>query len=376
MARSTVAQLEFDPAYNPTKDGEEVILREALSAVLQVGNSLWVANDETLSLERFSLQGYSTDGIVHYNNHAQFLLADYLRLPEPPTDPEDFQEADIEGLAYHEGHLWLVGSHSRKRTKPKKGLPPSENQKRLEKVKTDSNRFLLARIPMIEENGTLTLKKSGTHNGKKLVAAQLGGDKDGNDLLSALEEDGHFQRFLSIPGKENGFDIEGIVAVDDRLFIGLRGPVLRGHATILEVELEEDNKDSSVLKLKNIGPDKQPYRKHILDLGDLGTRDLCVQGSDLLILAGPTMGLDGPVMIFRWHGGARPGEESFVRREELQTVMEVPYGLGENKGKDHAEGMTLFTTNNGQNAILIVYDSAGDHRLKENNIVEADIFQL
>ena len=44
------------------------------------------------------------------------------------------------------------------------------------------------------------------------------------------------------------------------------------------------------------------YRKHLLRLGGLGVRDLCPHGQDLLVLAGPTMDLDGPVHVFRWHG--------------------------------------------------------------------------
>ncbi|MNG03413.1 hypothetical protein D3C84_864920 [compost metagenome] len=35
------------------------------------------------------------------------------------------------------------------------------------------------------------------------------------------------------------------------------------------------------------------YRKHFFALNGLGFRDLCTSGDDLLILAGPTMDLDG-----------------------------------------------------------------------------------
>lgn len=63
----------------------------------------------------------------------------------------------------------------------------------------------------------------------------------------------------------------------ERLFMGLRGPVLRGWAVILEVELE-DNDQPSTLSLKAIGPSDRLYRKHFLHLGGLGIRDLCAQG--------------------------------------------------------------------------------------------------
>ena len=103
-------------------------------------------------------------------------------------------------------------------------------------------------------------------------------------------------------------------------------------------------------------------------------RDLCVHGSDLLILAGPTMDLDGPVTVFRWLGGTEPKEESLVFADRLPIVMQIPYGQGKNKGMDHAEGMTLFGED--ERSLLVVYDSASEERQKGTNAVEADIFDL
>lgn len=40
--------------------------------------------------------------------------------------------------------------------------------------------------------------------------------------------DPHFAPYLAIPGKGNGFDIEGLAVDGQRLFLGLRGPVLLG----------------------------------------------------------------------------------------------------------------------------------------------------
>jgi hypothetical protein len=185
-----------------------------------------------------------------------------------------------------------------------------------------------------------------------------------------LEKDKHLGPFLAIPGKDNGFDIEGLAVVGDRVFIGLSGPVLRGWAVILELELKEGEGNASNLELKKIGREDRRYRKHFLQLGGLGVRDLCVRGTDLLILAGPTMDLDGPVTVFRWPGGTEPEGESLVFADRLPIVMQIPYG----RGTDHAEGMTLF----GEDArsLLVVYDSASKERKKEINAVEADIFDL
>ena len=375
MTRTDSALLEFDTIRDI---GKKKKLRDGLSGILQIGNTLWLTNDETISLERITHQGRSANGVHRFGDHVRFALNDYLRLPVPPPhDPKDIEEADVEGLAYRDGYLWLVGSHSLKRKKPKEGKSAQENIKRVEKVSSDGNRYLLARIPLVAENGTYTLKQTAEQGGQRLVAAQLHGDDKGNDLTDALRHDRHLASFLDIPGKDNGLDFEGLAVVDNRLFIGLRGPVLRGWTMILEVEPEEDGGKRSMLILKKIGPGHRPYRKHFLQLGGLGIRDLCLQGSDLLILAGPTMDLDGPVNVFRWPGGARPEEESVVFGKDLTTLLDVPFGQGKDRGTDHAEGMTLFTAEGGsENSLLIVYDSARDKRKKGDDSVEADIFPL
>ena len=79
-----------------------------MSAAVLVENTLWVAGDETTRLERLSRE----DGDV-YAGHVAFPLSDYLTLPAGAKE-----EADIEGLDVADGYLWLVGSHSLKRTQP------------------------------------------------------------------------------------------------------------------------------------------------------------------------------------------------------------------------------------------------------------------
>jgi hypothetical protein len=64
--------------------------------------------------------------------------------------------------------------------------------------------------------------------------------------------------------------VEGLTVAGERLFLGLRGPVLRGWAVVLEVEPAETG-DPSLLKLKKIGPDGRRYRKHFLDLAGWGS---------------------------------------------------------------------------------------------------------
>lgn len=376
MTTSRRLLLEFHPEHNDFSKGKE--LCDGLSVVLQIDGTLWVANDETISLERLSLVK-ENDGkeCTRASGHKQFPLSDFLQLPIPPTgDPADLQEVDIEGLAHDDGYLWLVGSHSLKRRKPELKGGAAKAQRQLARVISETNRYLLARIPVARENGEVALKKEivdgEADREMTRTAAQLRTRGKTNDLMEALRGDEHLAPFLAIPGKDNGFDIEGLAVKGKRLFVGLRGPVLRGWAVILELELKQDKLDPSILKLKRIGLDGRRYRKHFLQLGGLGIRDLCVQDNDLLILAGPSMDLDGPVTVFRWIDGTRPDDECMLDADAdaLKRILDVPFG----QGVDHAEGICLYTEKEGPPALLVVYDAAAASRQLENGVLAIDVF--
>lgn len=372
MDPTTTVELRFNPARDDLGEGKE--LRDGLSAALQIGTSLWVANDESISLERLSLIEGSDNGKCCYGEHRQFSLADYLRLPaKSAADAAAVEEIDVEGLDYADGYLWVVGSHSLKRAKPTLKEGAKAARKQLAKVSGDGNRYLLARIPVVAADGGYGPVKEDPLPGKARVAAQLHGDAKGNELTAALADDPHLGMFLPIPGKDNGFDIEGLAVAGKRLFIGLRGPVLRGWAVILEVEPDADKDQPSILRLAPIGPKQRLYRKHFLQLGGLGIRDICVQGADLLILGGPSMALDGPVSVFRWAGGAAPEDECVLGAKDLPRVLDLPYGQGE----DHAEGMTLFAPDGGPaRSLLVVYDSAAERRQSGESSLVVDVFLL
>ncbi len=360
--------LEFDPALDAVGQGK--LLRDGLSAVERIGDSLWIANDETRSIERLGPMP-DTDGSAPARcaGHASFALDEYL---DPPTasraDPETREEADLEGLAFAQGYLWLVGSHSLKRKTPKAKDTGKQAARQLAHIGCDGNRYLLARIPIVPDRGTWRPTKQD----RERRAARLVGDRNGDALTCGLADDEHLSPFLAIPGKDNGFDIEGLAVIDDRLMLGLRGPVLRGWAVILELEPEADS--LGYLGLRPFPRERRPYLKHFLQLGGLGVRDLCRRGDDLLILAGPTMDLDGPVRVLLWRGGAtrhKAGET--LPADRLEPVLDIPYGRRE----DHAEGMTLLgPTAGAETALLVVYDAPSAHRKRGGNAVLADVFPL
>ena len=349
-------------------EGDSRKLTESLSATVIVGKHLWVASDELTSVERLT-----NDNGDSFKHHKQFPLKDLIELPAAGTDAD--QEIDIEGLDHQNSYLWLVGSHSIKRKKVEKGGSDSNEKKirRLAKTEIEGNRFLLARIPL-NASGELVSEMPDIGDPQKILkAAQLAGDSKSNELIDAIKSpapgDPHFAGFLSVPGKDNGFDIEGLAVDGDRIFMGLRGPVLRGWAGILEVSVSVEGPDR--LKLGEIGPNGKRYKKHFLELNGLGVRDLCIVGSDMLILAGPTMNLDGPVVVSRWPNAFTDQGEQLVFADQLQPLFTVPHGTG----TDHAEGMALISDGDSQR-LLIVYDSPSDERRVSTQAVRADVFDL
>lgn len=333
--------------------------RKDLSAIaLTAQQHLWLGSDESSSLERLSLIESNKFG-----DHKQFPIAEYIDLPAPESE-----EIDIEGLAYADYYLWFVGSHSYKRQKPKSKYTDVKNIERLATITSEPNRYILGRIPLV--NGELF--SSCPHPDKpneQLSAAKLELTNQGNLLMTALANDPHLGFYIqaAIPGKDNGFDIEGISIYQNRIFLGLRGPVLRGWAVILEIELE--NSHLGLMTLKSIGEQNKGYKKHFLWLNGLGIRDLCLYNEDVLILAGPTMDLDGPVQIYRWQVGVNSAENTLSYPE---FVQDVPYG----KREDHAEGMTLFNDVSGKPSLLVVYDSPAKNRLIGDRNVIADLFEI
>lgn len=342
-------------------DGSSSIadLRGQLSAVVQVDNSLLLGADEGTTIERLRPVDDTT-----YGEHTSFPLGSLIDLPDTPDE-----EIDIEGLAESGGCLWVVGSHSAKRAKVKADDDAKTKVERIAKVTRKGNRFLLARIPLVADD-------EGVRPDPSRPAARLRGGKRRNDLTRRLLRDQHLADFVNIPGKDNGFDVEGIAVRGNRVFLGLRGPVLRGHAVILDLNIVQDPDRADRLRLGRFGVDGPRYRKYFLDLNGLGVRDLCIDDNDLLILAGPTMTLDGDAFVFRWKDALSAAEDAVIAKEQLSLELELAYGVGD-EGTHHPEGISLFQSPgiNG-NALLVVYDSPRASALQSADEVTADLFPL
>ena len=391
--------LAFRPAIRPPgadvpgspAEAEKEKFRASLSAVefADDGATLFLGGDETVeatpSLERLARTGGHGDPPAYGGTaapaHESLNVERFIALPDETIAKGRKGEIDIEGLAIGGGYLWMLGSHSTNRRQPK-GKKPIE---RLGHVEHGANRVFLGRIPLVTKDGATTLaEKNGARSAARLFTGQEGGD-----LIGALRGDPHLGPFLqpvcadregrptALPGKDNGFDLEGLAVAGERIFLGLRGPVLRGWAAILEVALEAGEK-AGELRLRAL-PDGRLFRKHFVKLHGLGLRDLAFQDGALFLLAGPTTALDGPVRIYRWStppaADDAPGSADTISDLQDAPRVELPFGDGD----DHAEGMALIPNGGAASTeALIVYDSPAAERYEGlgPTPVLADVFAL
>lgn len=335
-------------------------VRDNLSAIVLDGDQLWLGGDEGTAVHRMT-----RDASGNFSEHTSFELKEMLGLPGKVEE-----EIDIEGLDVDSGYLWLVGSHSAKRKKSDAGKQLEENFKRLRKIDVEGNRLTLAKVPL--DPAATPVSSLGD-----LSAARLHGDTKSNLLTEALKSDPHLGRFVphvtakgdveGIPSKDNGFDVEGLAVKGNRVFLGLRGPVLRGWATILELKVKDEAEGE--LSLQTFASSGKPYLQHLLQLDGLGVRELAFDGNDLLVLSGPSMDLDGPVFIYRWKNALHQEANSMTWKQDLTKVVTVPFGLT----TDHAEGLSIASLD--PLSVMVCYDSPAPVRISGHS-VKADVFAV
>jgi len=334
----------------------------SLAGIEQIGASLWIGGDELTTVERLA-----PSGAGRYARHHSFSLKVMFDLPGKASE-----EVDLEGLSYDDstGRLWMLGSHSLRPGKPCKKMTPRDARRALRHNKTpQQNRYLLG---YVEIRGAAELDAASIARPDRDNARRFSIDEDGGELMGLLRKDKLLAPYLTIPSKDNGFDIEGLAVKDGVVRLGLRGPVVNGWASILQLRPRKHG--DSGLKLERAPNGRHGYMHHILDLDGLGIRDLAVMDDDLLILAGPTMAMDGPFRVFRWIGGATMEQAAYVQRadEEIECLYDIPCGYRQ----EHPEGMTLYRRPGHELCLLIVNGGPADRRLKAPDHFEALLFDL
>jgi hypothetical protein len=239
--------------------------------------------------------------------------AHYALLARPTLLEDADQEIDMEASAADGDELYVVGSHSMRRKKLEEGAQYKKNRKRLTRVTPHEHSYQLYRL-QLDQTGAITAA-------------------DSISLSDILENDEVLAPYVDIPGKENGVDIEGLARRDGRLFVGFRGPVLRGNYVPVVV-FEFDNPDD--------------YEVRYVQLAGRGVRDLVAVDDGLLVVAGPVGDGDASYKLYLWNGedcipgnADAPGALSEVG--ELPASAEIkPEGLallGETP--DHWELLTV-----------------------------------
>ncbi len=337
--------------------------RQLSACAIDDDGHLWLGTDELNGLSRLKPK-----------SSGAFLKHAYQDLESRLDLPDKGEEIDIEGLDIQENQIWVVGSHTSTRKKVKAGKGVAENLERLGEVKVNPNRSLVA---------CLRIKDGRIDDDNPRQLPIVG---SGNALTEALRTDPHLGPFMQtsagrrssgpvpLASKENGFDIEGAAIRGRRLFLGLRGPVLRGWSLVLEVEIADAK---GALSLAPLGDDGRPYRKHFVDLGGMGVRDLIWQGDDLFILAGPTMDITGLQSVHHLRDAAALTDDSIT---DLTTGrLTCRFHLPHINDGDKAEGLCRFDDSpalEGKPGLLVVYDSPRADRLVAEDAVLADVFAL
>jgi hypothetical protein len=311
---------------------------------------MFLACDEGANVERLT----RTDN--GFARHRRFPLGELIELPAGKKG-----EMDIEGLAIDGEWLWVVGSQSIKRRKVEEHDPGPQSLAALEDLDWEENRQFLGRFPLVErEGGPWPVARDGHRR-----AAHLRFDRKGR-IRRWLRRDRHLGDFVSLPSKENGLDVEGVVARGDRVWIGLRGPVLGQSAVVLEMQMRE-TKDGH-LKARRI-EERRRVRKHFVDTDGQGIRDMKWDADDLLLVTGPVMSGEGPAAILRLPDFARRREEGYVGESGQTLVQRLPY----RQSVDHPEGLVRWD----KDEWMVIHDSPAPERVSDDPPwVVADIWRL
>ena len=314
-------------------DDDAKDLRDNLSGLAGRDGWLWLAGDEGRCLHHLG-----GDGTISRHKLKPFGLA---------GDDSD-GESDLEGLALDGDRLWLVGSHSLRRHKHDRAEQPLQ----LDPVRHPNGQLL----------GCLQLDGNGTPRAAQRLAFDHHGGEDA--LTAALAADPLVRPYLAIPSKDNGLDLEGITARGDRVLVGLRGPVLRGIALVADLRLGNLGSTGAPLQIDQL-------HLRFLDLGGLAVRDLAVRPGhdDVLLLAGPTMTLAGPCVLFCWRGALgdrHAGSADSLKIEKTKPLLWIRHGdPGDNH--DKPEGLDL-QHHNGELIAWIAYDSPSKHRREGDGV--------
>lgn len=342
--------LSFDalgPDYHAAaKPGGKAPPIDNLSAAAWAEPHLWVASDETGSIERLTKSGEGFGAAVLFPLHKFF------------ADVPKNKEADIEALAYdpEAKALWITSSHAKSRGQTEDATADELLDARPEDFELKRRRCLLGRVQLA----------NGTPAGKG-QALPLEDDPGGlRHAIGGLG--GPFAASLALPAKENGLDVEGLAARGNALLIGLRGPTVGGNAVVLRAVIETQGAALSIAP---------PLGVMLLPLQGLAIRDLTPAGDrDAYLLAGPTFDLDAPFRLYRWTNAFAERAPRAVVRDGLTYLGDLTGQIvvDENGVLDYSERPEALTMIGGE--LLVLHDRPTKDRRPSSAVVLADMLSL
>ena len=304
-----------------------------ISGIVSTDSTLVIGSDEGVTL--LALERAAPD-----SHDYRASLAGIITLDAESTD-----EIDIEGLARGDKYIYAIGSHSRKRLRiknsPKHSETVEQNLERLAQTAIEPSRERLFRLKLADDGAI---------------------DRTGKDALRSLSlrdfilNDPVLGPFQVIAGKENGVNIEGIAARGDtRLYVGFRGPKLRGNYVPVMLLRPRAGKEQAFLK--KFKPKHLLSELRYVNLGGLGIRDMVAVSSGIVILGGPVGEEPLPYRLFFWdEENAVPGKDArHAGATHIRSLCElaVPREVG-------AEGLTLLEEDADSYTFMVVFDGANN----------------
>lgn len=269
------------------------------------------------------------------------------RVGEPILlDPEAETELDVEALAADGQTFYAIGSYSAKRKTVKSDKSQKKNRERLATVEAEPSRHHLFRF-------------RAERNGDEIEVSDL----ESINLTELMRKDPYLCRFAGafcpgedgdheggpesralIPSKENGVDIEGLAVRGNTLYVGFRGPVLRGGYTpVLVFDTGE-----GTLKVP------EEYEIRFTTLAGRGIRSLAATEEGFLLIGGPVGDSDLSYRLYEWDGkDCIPGDDLPGPPCQIRNLGTVPAWAG-----SKAEGLAVLEEEEEAYELLIGYDSA------------------
>jgi hypothetical protein len=154
------------------------------------------------------------------------------------------------------------------------------------------------------------------------------------------------------PYMENGIDIEGVADKDGTVYVGFRGPVLRGNfVPVMVFDFEQ--------------PDE--YDLRFVQLEGRGIRDIAAVQDGFIILAGAVGDGDTSYRLYVWNGqDCVPGDGGW--KGDISAIGEIPATVGAKP-----EGVAVTAESAQEWRLLIVSD--GDRNALRLIVQKPNLFQ-